>query len=166
MIRLDSRMFFDRPRVLRAVGAAERRVLSKFGAYVRRTAKGSLKPARQMKLSEMSPEQRAAYERRKAEARRRGRPVPRRPEVISQPGAPPKLHVRPVRANPLRRLLLFGYDPRRRSVVIGPLAFRGHGAEKLEYGKGRHRARPFMRPALGKELPGLPAMWRDSVRGH
>lgn len=164
MIRLDYRMFFDRPRVLRAVGAAERRVLSKFGAYVRRTAKGSLKPARQRKLSEMSPEQRAAYERRKAIARSEGRPVPRRPEVISRPGAPPKLHVRPVRANPLRRRLLFGYDPRRRSVVIGPLAFRGRGAEKLEHGTGGYDARPFMRPALGQELPGLPAMWRDSVR--
>jgi hypothetical protein len=36
--------FFDRPAVIRAVGRAKAAVLSKFGAYVRRSARSSIRP--------------------------------------------------------------------------------------------------------------------------
>ena len=36
--------FFDRPAVIRAVGKAKAAVLSKFGAYVRRSARSSIRP--------------------------------------------------------------------------------------------------------------------------
>ena len=133
-------MFFDAAPVIRSVDRATRRVLSKFGAFVRRTAKQSIR------------------KRKKASA----------------PGSPPSSHI-----GLLRKFIWFGYEPTRRSVVIGPARLtqndRGEAPSLLEYGgsttlqrkgkrkRARVRARPFMGPAMAKEQPKLPAMWRDSV---
>ena len=137
-------MFFDAPKVVRAVDKATRRVLSKFGAYVRTSARSSI--------------------------RKRKKP--------SRPGSPPSSHT-----GLLKRFIYFGYDPAKCSVVIGPARLNskpGAAPEALEYGgttkfttrrRGRKVAvsakiadRPFMRPALKKELPKLPAMWANSVK--
>ena len=134
------RMFFTSKAVLSATDRATRRVLSKFGAYVRRTAKSSI----------------------------------RKRKAISAPGKPPSSHT-----GLLKRFILFGYDPAKRSVVIGPLRLtrggRGDAPRALEEGgttqvvrRGRKKrvkikARPFMGPAMEKEKPKLPQMWRDSV---
>ena len=133
-------MFFTSKAVLSATDRATRRVLSKFGAYVRRTAKSSI----------------------------------RKRKAISRPGSPPSSHT-----GLLKRFILFGYDPAKRSVVIGPLRLtrggRGDAPRALEEGgtsrmvrRGRKKrvkikARPFMGPAMEKEKPKLPQMWRNSV---
>ena len=138
------RSFFDRKAVRSAVDRAARRVLSRFGAFVRRTAKSSI----------------------------------RKRKRTSAPGEPPSSHT-----GLLRKFIFFGYDPRRKSVVIGPARLNqktGDAPHALEYGgtstvvegprrrrrkrRVRIEARPYMGPAIRKELPGLPAMWRDSVR--
>jgi hypothetical protein len=133
-------LFFDRMAVTSAADRAQRRVLSKFGAYVRRGAKSSI--------------------------RKRKRP--------SAPGSPPSSHT-----GLLKRYIFFLYEPQRRSVIIGPILLgKGTDAPRLlEHGgavsrrKGkkpvrvRYKPRPFMVPAMEREKPKLPAMWRDSVRG-
>lgn len=144
-INQSKSMFFDAPKVMRAVDAATRRVLSKFGAFVRTAARSSIR------------------------ARKKS----------SAPGSPPSSHT-----GLLKRFIYFGYDASARSVVIGPALLRGKSSEKalpaLEYGgastttvrrRGKRmtvaskvQARPFMRPALKKEIPKLPPMWRDSVK--
>jgi len=137
-------MFFDSPKVKNAVDKATRKVLSRFGAFVRRTAKLSIR------------------KRKKA----------------SEPGKPPNSHT-----GLLKKFIFFGYDPAKRSVVIGPTRLNSTAAfvpPILEHGgttkiikrrRGRRvvvpvqiAARPFMRPAFHKELPKLPDMWRDSVK--
>ena len=142
MIRFEiKQLFFDREAVTSKVAPATRKVLSKFGAFVRRSAKGSIR------------------NRRKA----------------SPPGSPPSSHT-----GLLKKFIFFGYEPAKRSVVIGPARLsqkgRGEAPHLLEYGgtgtvqrkgkrrRSRIRARPFMAPAAEKEHPKLPAMWRDSVR--
>ncbi len=141
MIQFDFHSFFDRKAVVDAIDSATRRVLSKFGAYVRRTARSSIRT-------------------------RKG---------VSAPMGPPSGHV-----GTLKRGIVFGYDRESRSVVIGPAPATSvvdrRALPALEYGgrstaldHGKRKAiqvkpRPFMGPALAKELPGLPAMWRDSVR--
>ena len=142
MIRFEiKQLFFDSPKVVRAVDRTTRRVLSKFGAFVRRTARSSI----------------------------------RKRERISEPGSPPSSH-----AGLLKKFIFFGYDPRKDSVVIGPVRLtqkgRGEAPSLLEYGgttkvehrgkrkRAKVRPRPFMGPAFEKEQPKLPAMWRDSVR--
>ena len=98
----------------------------------------------------------------------------RKRKAVSEPGSPPSSHV-----GTLRRLIFFGYDPARKSVVIGPTPFRSEveAPPLLEYGgrarrkdrKGKnvmatYRARPFMGPAFEQEKPKLPAMWAGSVK--
>ena len=133
-------MFFTSKAVLSATDRATRRVLSKFGAYVRRASKSSI----------------------------------RKRKAISAPGKPPSSHT-----GLLKRFILFGYDPTKRSVVIGPLRLtrgaRGDAPRALEEGgtsrmvrRGRKKrvkikARPFMGPAMEREKPKLPQMWRNSV---
>ncbi len=120
--------------------------------------------SRQKRLGELGPKERQIFRIRQEVAKRKGFRPPRRPEASSRPGEPPRLHVRPASQNPLRKLLYFVYDTINASVVIGPVRFKsGDALEKLERGKGKHRARPFMGPANAKEASKLPAMWRDAL---
>lgn len=179
MLRLKigdvKRMFFDRAAVSGAVSKASARVLSKFGAFVMRSARSSIKPARQTPIAELTDEQRAAYQRAAAIAKRKGQPKPKRPRQSSKPGQPPRSHL-----GMLRRFLFFGYDREANSVVVGPARLNGvtggpRALEALEEG-GTSRtpqgqtiniaARPFMGPALAKERPKLPQMWANSVKGN
>lgn len=142
-------LFFDRPKVRRAVDRAKRRALSKAGAFVRQRARTSMR-------------------------RRRG---------SAPPGQPPHAH-----EGSLRRLLFFAYDPSADSVVVGPVKLNkpGEAPSVLEFGgratierrrtrksgrrvverrRVRVEARPYMGPALRKELPNIPKPWASSVRG-
>jgi len=101
----------------------------------------------------------------------------RKRKAISQPGSPPSSHV-----GTLRRLIFFGYDPAKKSVVIGPAPFAGatgtaEAPPLLEYGgrarrkdrKGRtvtatYRPRPYMRPAFEQEKAKLPDLWANVMR--
>jgi len=130
-------MFFDRKKIKRKVDVRTRKVLSKFGAFVRQTSKRSLRYS----------------------------------TGTSEPGNPPFSH-----SGLLRKFIFFGYDPHKRSVVIGPVILpskSGKALPALEYGGKtdlpsgtliRIEARPFMRPAFQAELPLVPSLWRDAIR--
>jgi len=131
-------LFLDRPKVGKAVDRTTRRVLGRFGAFVRRGARSSIRPRKK----------------------------------VSTPGSPPSSH-----EGSLKRLIFFGLEPKKRSVVIGPVPFKeGLAPEILEYGgtttlerddkkvKAHFRGRPFMGPAFEAEQPKLPSMWRDAIK--
>jgi len=135
-------MFFDRATVIRAVDGAKRAVLSKAGAFIRTAARTSIRKRR----------------------------------ASAPAGKPPHSH-----EGSLRRLILFGYDKPADSVVVGPVGFKKSVAPNvLEYGgetvvhsrrggrltsrKVKIAARPFMTPALERERPKLPLLWRNSIR--
>lgn len=129
--------FFDRAGVLAALDRPMKKILSRFGAFVRRRAQTSMR------------------------VRRRSSP----------PGQPPSAHTRLLRDH-----IYFGFDPAARSVVIGPVRLGrlpGTAPAALETGgysrdhNGRRvyiRARPYMQPALRRELPQLPPLWRNVIR--
>jgi len=142
-------IFFDRPKVRRGADRAKRRALSKAGAFIRQRARTSIR-------------------------KRKG---------ASPPGQPPRSH-----EGSLRRLILFGFGRASDSVVVGParlnrpgeapnvLEFGGrttitrrrtkkNGRRVLESRRVRIAARPYMGPALKKELPNIPKAWANSVRG-
>lgn len=139
-------LFFDSPKVMRAVDTATRKALSRAGAFIRTTAKSSIRSRKK----------------------------------ISKPGNPPSSHT-----GILKRLIFFGYEPAGRTVVIGPVAHgKGEAPSLLEFGgkvtrtvlyrrggkyrekrqRMTYRPRPFMGPAMVKELPNLPKRWAGSVR--
>ena len=160
---IDMRMkqlFFDRPKVQRAVSKANRQKLSQAGAIVRTTAQQSIK--------------KAPFATRKP----RGQQRTNFKTKTSRPGAPPYSHT-----GLLKRFIFFAYEPGRESAVIGPakLAKAGAAPQALEHGgkstvvrrsrRGRTqrrrvtiKARPFMGPALDKERSKLPKLWANSVR--
>jgi hypothetical protein len=153
-------LFFDRPRVQRAVSRANRQALSRAGALVMTAARQSIR--------------RAPYRARKP----RGRARTDFRTQSAPPGAPPYSQT-----GLLKRFIFFGYDPQRESVVIGPAKLNKPGAAPrvLEHGgtatvlrrrrgkivrqRVRIAPRPFMGPALEKEQPKLPKLWAGSVRG-
>jgi hypothetical protein len=139
-------LFFDSAAVSGALSKERRRALSQAGAFIRKSARDSM--------------------------RRSNSPAP--------PGQPPRRHENPL----LYRRLFFAYDPSTRSVVVGSEGFAGSGAPgTLEHGgtvtiPRRRRGgrtvpatsssvepRPYMGPALAKELPRLPEPWANSVSG-
>lgn len=122
--------FFDEPAVIKATTKAERRVMSRIGAFIRTTARRSF-------------------------GRKTKKPKP------SKPGDPPRS-----RTGFLKRGIFFAYDPRARAVEIGPIrgGKPGEATTALEHGSADIEARPYMGPALVKELPKLPGMWRNAIR--
>jgi hypothetical protein len=152
--------FFDRAKVMKALGKAKLDIFKEFGRLVRKRAQASLKYAKDISAPGSPPH-----------AHRTGR----RTKISKKTGKPRTYNV-----SPLREFLFFAYDTSSQSVVIGPARLGGtvdpNALPALERGgsstaKGRKglrsisvRARPFMGPAAAAEIPGLPRMWRDSVR--
>lgn len=97
----------------------------------------------------------------------------------ARPGEPPSSH-----KGHLRRLIYFGYEPQRKTVVVGPVPLPGRRPygpqatvpEVLETGgavtardddkrvKRRYKGNPFMEPALEAERDKFAKLWSDSVK--
>lgn len=134
------RMFFDRQAVISKVDAATRRVLSKFGAFVRRSAKSSI--------------------RKRKKAAPPGQPPSSHTGLLKKfiffgyDAARQSVVIGPTRLNQKGR----GEAP--------PLLEYGGKTTLKRGGKKRrvtYQARPYMGPAFEKEKPQLPAMWRGSI---
>jgi hypothetical protein len=169
-LRTVTSTFFDRDVVLRSMSATTKAVLSKFGAYVRTRAKSSIRKARQKSIGELTADELLAYRIAAAEAKRQGRPRPKRPLAASRPGEPPRSIL-----GHLRKFIYFAWDPSTKSMVVGPALFggaSGSAPRTLEEGgtavlyNGRTitiAPRPYMRPAYEAEKPALPKLWQDAA---
>jgi hypothetical protein len=155
--------FFNTKIVTSATDKATAKALSKAGAFVRTAAKSSLRYAKKS----------------------------------ATPGQPPKVHrvgftkshtnkktgvVKTRTVSPLKELLFFAYVPETKTVVIGPMDYRGSkakgykvptvlekgGAITLKRGKDTRtltlKGNPFMRPAMVKESPKFPGLFANTVR--
>ncbi len=135
------KMFFDKQAVTRKVDKATRRVLSKFGAFVRRGARSSIRPRKRSSAPGQPPSSHTGllkkfiffgYEPQQ-------RSVVIGPVRLSQNG----------RGRAPSLLEYGGTDTLRRNGK----RVRAH-----------FRERPFMGPAFLKEQPKLPAMWAGSIK--
>lgn len=81
----------------------------------------------------------------------------------SLPGQPPSNHT-----GHLKKLIYFGYDPQKKSVVVGPLLYHKGAAHIIEHGGiydgSLYRARPFMRPAFERELANAERLFKDQIK--
>ena len=136
--------FFDRKAVRSAVDRTARRVLSRFGAFVRRAAKSSIRKRKRTSAPGEPPSSHTGLLRRFIFF---GYDAGKRSVVIG-----------PARLN--------------QKIGDAPHALEHGGMSTVVEGlRGRRRrrrvrikARPYMGPAFEQERPKLAAMWRDSVR--
>ena len=153
-----TRMFFDKPAVMRAVDRATRRVLSRFGAYVRRTARQSIRRRKGPSAPGQPPSSHTgllkdfiffAYE-------------PAKEDVVIGPA---KLN----RGTNAPELLEEGgtvITKRPRWIPTGKTRADGR-PKRIRVPAGTtltYEARPYMGPAFRENLPKLDEFWRNSVR--
>jgi hypothetical protein len=132
-------LFFDRAAVTNSVDRAERNVLSRFGAFVRRGARSSI--------------------RRRKSISQPGSPPSSHTDLLKQNIF--------FLYEPQRSIVVIG--PIQLNSGMDAPALLEHGGTALRLRKAKrvrmtYRPRPFMGPAFEREKPKLPAMWRDSVR--
>ena len=132
-------LFFDSPKILRSVDKTTRKVLSRFGAFVRRTAKQSIRKRKKASVPGTPPSSHTGllkrfiffgYDRQKDSV------VigPTRLTEGSRGDAP--------------SLLEYG----------GRTTLKGKKKTRV-----RIRSRPFMGPAFEKEQSNLPSLWKNSI---
>lgn len=153
--------FFDRPTV-DSLDAAALKGLSKFGAFVRRDARKSIRKARQKTLAELSKDERRRFRIRESIGKREGWKA-KRPLASSAPGEPPRSVT-----GLLKQHIFFIYEPQERSVLVGPADLNRNtnapenlekgGTVKLSGGRFRIEPRPYMKPAFDKNVDNLPRM--------
>jgi hypothetical protein len=135
-----------------------RRFFDVAGGAIRKTARRSLRKARQTPVSQLTDGQRRRYNIQlnlfrdgKLQSR------PRRPDMISEPGKPPRLHMQ---GSPLKTKLNYGVILENRSVVVGPEKINGTATRARRTGldslQDLEERRPFMAPALAAVQPRLP----------
>lgn len=123
----------------------------------------------------MDQKSRQALSKMGAFIRRRARSSIRRNQKVSEPGRPPHAHTSAGGTGFAAgiKFIVFAYDARAKSAIIGPIAFnqgKGECPELLEHGgvkthrrSGKrlfYRERPFMQPALEEELPRFAQLYR------
>lgn len=165
--------FFDSDRVLRAVSAARRKVLSKAGAFVRRTAKGLIRKSKHPSKAGRPPHSHTdilkrflyfAYE-------------PSRDSVIIGPAKTNQIFFggdgEPVTGT-VPEVLEYGgsitveeaFNPSAKKWYRRDIRYRRAGTQ-AEWKRRRRtvqiEARPYMGPALAKEMDNFPELWADAV---
>ena len=134
-------LFFDRQAVISRVDPATRKVLSKFGAFVRRTAKGSIRRRRKASTPGTPPSSHTGLLKKFI--------------FFGYDADASSVVIGPTRL-----------DRRGQGEAPSLLEYGGQTTlvRRGKRERAAYRARPYMGPAFDKEQPKLPAMWRDSVK--
>ena len=137
------RMFFDSKTVRSKTDRATRRVFSRFGSYVRQTARRSIRKRKKRAPAGQPPSSHLGLLKRFIFF---GYDVVRRSVVIG-----------PLRLTKKGR----GKAP---SVLETGGRITIFSKKKNRQVQGTVRARPYMGPAFKKEQSSLPSLWRDSIK--
>jgi hypothetical protein len=132
-------LFFDRRAVTNAADRAQRKVLSKFGAFVRQTAKASIRKRKAVSEPGQPPSSHTGL-------------LKRNIFFVFSP------ETRSVVIGPI---LLNQRTDAPRLLEHGDTVVRKKRAKRVRM---KYRARPFMGPAFEREQQKLPALWRNSVK--
>lgn len=130
-------LFFDSAKVVRSVDKSTRKVLSRFGAFVRRTAKQSIRKRKKTSTPGTPPSSHTGLLKR----------------FIFFGYDPQKnsVVIGPTRLTENNR-------------GEAPSILEYGGRTTVDKKRVKISARPFMGPAFEKEKPNLPSMWKDSVK--
>jgi len=167
MIKMDMKAgFFDSERIKKAVPKAQRKVLSRFGAFVRTRSRTSIRKRKGTSVPGGPPYSKTGLLKRfiyfAYDLQARSVVIgPQRLSSVKDPDAPNRIEYGgSVRAQS-REIWVNGQAERDSKTG----RFRPGSKKKIVItGQMTYQPRPFMTPALKAELPGLPGMWRDSIR--
>lgn len=141
-IKIDAmkKMFFDRAAVMKAADAGTRKVLSKFGSFVRTSAKSSIRKRRRASDPGMPPS--------------------------SHTGLLKKFIFFGYDSS--KKSVVIGPTLLNGKAGTAPEALE-HGGTATIKQRGKKKTivikkRPYMQPAFEKNLPQLPAMWANSIK--
>lgn len=134
-------LFFDSPKIIRSVDKSTRKVLAKFGAFVRRTAKQSIRKRKKASAPGSPPSSHTGLLKRFI--------------FFGYDRQKDSVVIGPTRLTDNNRgdapsLLEYGG----RTTV----------KNKKQKSRVRIRSRPFMGPAFEKEKTNLPALWKNSIK--
>jgi len=132
-------LFFDRQAVTSAADRAQRKVLSKFGAFVRQTARTSIRKRKSISEPGQPPSSHTGL-------------LKRNIFFVFSP------ETRSVVIGPI---LLNQRTDAPRLLEHGDTVVR---KKRIKRVRMKYRARPFMGPAFDREQQKLPALWRNSVK--
>ena len=137
-------MFFDTDRVKKSADAATRKALSQAGAFIRTTAKHSIRQRKKPSAPGQPPSSHSGLLRRFI--------------FFGYDEARKTVVVGPMRLNQKIGAAPEALEHGGESVVVEGL--RGKRRKR----KVRVRARPFMGPAMEQEIPKFPGLWANSVK--
>ncbi len=132
-------LFFDRPAVTNAVDRAQKKVFSKFGAFVRQTARNSIRKRKSISEPGQPPSSHTGL-------------LKRNIFFVFSPES---------RSVVIGPILLDKQTDAPRLLEHGDTVVRKRRKKRVRM---KYRARPFMGPAFEKEQQQLPALWRNSVK--
>ncbi len=135
--QLAKTMFFDRAKIKKKVDARTRKVLSKFGAFVRQTSRKSIR-------------------------KRKGTSKPGRPP-FSHTGVLKRFIYFGYDSD--RRSVVIGPVIAPSKLGKAPATLEHGGKVTLPFGnKAEIEPRPFMQPAFDAEVKNVPKLWQDSIK--
>jgi len=134
-------LFFDSPKVIRSVDKSTRKVLSRFGAFVRRTAKQSIRKRKKASTPDSPPSSHTGLLKRFI--------------FFGYDRQKDSVVIGPTRLTENNR----GEAP---SILEYGGRTTVEGNKKKT--RVRIRSRPFMGPAFEKEKPTLPSLWKNAIK--
>lgn len=152
-------LFFDRKAVTKRVDRTQRRVYSKFGAYVRRRARSSIRRRKRSSLPGKPPSSHHGLLRQLI--------------FFSYDAQRETVVIGPLASNSIAGYNAGGDVPdalehggRTRVIDWDRMNEQHRRGERVRllFVRKTIKARPFMGPAMEHEKPKLPQMWRDSIR--
>jgi len=132
-------LFFDRPVVTNAVDRAQKKVFAKFGAFVRQTARTSIRKRKAISEPGQPPSSHTGL-------------LKRNIFFVYSPES---------RSVVIGPILLNKETDAPRLLEHGDTVVRKRRSKRVRM---KYRARPFMGPAFEKEQEQLPTLWRNSVK--
>jgi hypothetical protein len=129
-------LFFDSPKVLGAVDKGTRKVLSRFGAFVRRTTRGSIRKRKKTSAPGQPPTSHTGFLKR---------------FIFFS-------------FDPNRKSVVIGPMRLNQKTTDAPHTLEYGGSTTLDKKKVNIRPRPYMGPAFEKEKPKLPQMWKNAIK--
>ena len=134
-------MFFDRAKVIRATDKASRAALSKAGAFIRQSARTSIRPRKGTSPPGSPPYSHTGDLRRRI--------------LFGYDASSKSVVVGPLRFKKGEAPPLLEFGGRVKRIT--------RGGKKVT---AVYKPRPFMGPALEREAPKLPRMWQNSVKAE